>query len=170
MQPAKASPRPPKLSVPGKTETTFQWEPFSRVFGEVAPLSFRTFGEAGMLRKYLSFDADWERYFQFEDQGIFSILTARKGTELAGYVACLVLPHIQHRTHLCCSVNAIFLAPEHRSGTLGIRMLKRAVADMQAKGVHLFHVAAKTEAFGHILARIGFEVEETIYVKYTGEP
>ncbi len=168
MQSAKASPQLPKPSALAKPEISFQWEPFSRVFAEVAPLAFRTYGEAGVLRKYLPFDADWERYFQFEDTGIFSILTARRDGKMVGYVACIVLPHIQVRTELCATVNAIFLAPEQRSGTLGVRMLKRAVADLQAKGVHLFHIAAKEKLFGSILERIGFEVEETIYVKYTG--
>lgn len=134
----------------------------------MAPLAFVTYEEAGTFRGRLDFDPDWERYFSFEDSGIFPFLTARVDGELVGYVACLVLPYIQHRKEPCCSVNAIWLAKKHRAGTVGIRMLKRAVDDLQAKGVRLFRVAAKVEIFGKALERLGFEVEETVYVKLTG--
>lgn len=168
MQSAKASPRPPKASGLAKTDIAFRWEPFSQVFSEVAPLTFRNFNEAGSLKDVLPFDPDWERYFQFEDSRILHVLTARKKGEMVGYVACLVLPHIQHRLEPCCTVNSIYLHPDHRAGTLGIRMLKRAMADLEAKGVKLYHIAARQEAFGHILKRLGFAVEETVYVKYAG--
>lgn len=138
-------------------------------FKDLAPIACRNFAETGVLRDQLPFDADWERYFEFEDRGILSVLTARKGADLIGFVACLALPHIQHRSEICCTVNSIFLAPEHRSGTVGIRMLKQAVADFQKRGVRLFRVPAMKEQFGNILERLGFEVEETVYVKYTGE-
>lgn len=176
MQSAKASPQPPKRSDPVKPKPPdpvkpkppvlrFQWEPFSLVFKEVAPLTVLNYAEAGTFRDQLPFDADWQRYFQFEDAGMLSVLTARIKGELVGYVACLVLPFLQHRTELCCTVNSIWLHEKHRRGMVGIRMLKRAIGDLQGKGVRIFQIAAKQEQFGNILKRLGFLVEETVYMK-----
>jgi hypothetical protein len=80
----------------------------------------------------------------------------------------LVLPHIQHSSVICCTVNTIWLHPNERAGTAGIRMLKRAVGDLQGQGVTLFRVADKggrDGAFGKILTRLGFAAEETVYSK-----
>lgn len=165
---AQASARSASPPVRARPEATFQWEAFSQAFREIAPLTFANWNESGGFEKKLPFDPDWDRYFDFERTGILHVLTARVGGELAGYVACLVLPHIEHSTALCASVKTIFMAKEHRAGTLAIRLLKRALSDLSGKGVTIFTVADKGHrdgAFGEILKRMGFVVDETIYAK-----
>lgn len=127
----------------------------------MAPLTFKNSDEAGL--RGIPLDPDWERYFYFEDMGVLHILTARRGDRLIGWAVLFVWPHIDARTVPFADVKTIWLDKPFREGILGMKLLKRAVDDMEAKGVRMTHVAAKDERFGKVLERLGFEAVETIY-------
>lgn len=165
---AKASPKLPKLWDPARPDLKVQWERFSRIFREIAPLTRVNWDESGMLTDRLDFDPDWDRYLEFERAGILHILTARKSGKLIGYVVALLHPHIEHASVPCATIKTVWLAKEERSGTLGIRLLKQAFRGLENSGARIFMVADKGHkngALGRILRGMGFAKDETIYAK-----
>lgn len=131
------------------------------IFKEVAPLTFENSEEAGLPGT--PYDPDWERLFYFEDMGVLQVITARRGARLIGYVACLVMPHIDARKVPFANVKTIWLDKAFREGPLGIKLLKAAIEGLAAHRIELVHVAAKNERFGKVLERLGFSPIETVY-------
>ena len=99
----------------------------------------------------------------YEDWGVLKVMTARRGPRLIGWVTCFVGPHIDARTVPFADVKTIWLDKQFREGPLGMRLLKRAIEDLEAHGIQLVHVAAKDARFGKVLERLGFGAIETVY-------
>lgn len=165
---ARESPKPLKPSVPAPREPgrlTFKWEQFSRIFREIAPLTFENWAESGLFPDKVKCDPDWRSYFYYEDLGILHILTARADDKLVGYCVCFVEPHRQAQGTPTGTIDTVWLHKDYRPGAHGVRLLKRAFADLEARGVELTLVAAKGEAMGRLLHMLGFTPVETLYGK-----
>lgn len=101
-----------------------RWEPFSEVVSELWPLLKRQDAEVGGAYNPAPLEPDWDRYFEYERAGILKIWTARHDDVLAGYVVCLVVHGLHHRSTLHCYADLFWLAPEWRDGLLGLRLLR----------------------------------------------
>ena len=101
----------------------------------------------------------WEQYRAIAAAGAMRVFTVRDGGRLIGYSVHIVTPSL-HYGVLSAQEDVLYVAPEHRRGSLGRKLVEFADLALQLEGVVVTfrHVKLKPELnFGPLLARIGYE-------------
>jgi len=108
----------------------------------------------------------WDIYLKLEDAGLFRVYTARKGHKLIGYAIYNVMPNMHYIDVLHATQDALYLHPDYRGGSSGIKLIKYADERLARMGVDLVshHVKVKND-FSPILKRLGYSQSEKIYEK-----
>lgn len=147
---------------------TFQIEPLTgRLAGEIETLAQRHIEEVTVALDHKGpLDVNWAMFFVGQEQGRLLVLTARDGSNLAGYAA-VVLNNDQHfKTVLKAQVDNYYLAPEYRAGPVGYEFLK--MIDRAMIGTPALVLATTTKSahdHGTLWRRLGYGPEETRYTK-----
>ena len=89
---------------------------------------------------------------------------ARDEGRLIGYIV-FVLAHLPHyKTVLCADMDLFYLAPDHRQGMAGYRLLKHARAALIEEGVQRIRYRTKAHAsYAPLLERLGATPTELLY-------
>lgn len=91
--------------------------------------------------------------------------SAMDGGEVIGYASAFVCRH-PHYDMVIAHHDTLYLHPEHRAGTAGIRLMKALETEAARRGaVRMLWHAKPGSAFDNILIAKGYHVEETIYCK-----
>lgn len=145
---------------------TFQTEPWSDFEEEGAALCVRHWEEIALNKDAIKLDPDWQRYRRIDAEGLLSVTTAREEGKLVGYQVYIVTPHLHYKSSLTALSDVLYLAPEHRQGTTGIRLMKAAEEALVKRGVQkvVQNVKLKND-WGLILERMGYSPIERIYAK-----
>ena len=113
-------------------------------------------------------EPDADGYRRVEAAGMLRIYTVRKvpSWELIGYELVFVRPNMHYRSSLMASQDVLFLAPEHRKGRLGMKLIDYADSMLRREGVQVVaqHVKA-AHNFGPLLERLGYELQDLIYTR-----
>lgn len=132
---------------------------------EFLPLLREHFKEIAHF-KDIVLDPDFAKYEAMDLTGRLLILTARVEGELVGYAIYFVMPALHYRRSLQAFQDVLYVAPEYRGGLLGMRLLKRSDQELKRMGVEVVRQHMKAaHSFGPLLARLGYELEDLIYVK-----
>ena len=120
-------------------------------------------------------DVDWPRLLMLERAGIYRAITARRAGKLIGYNGYFIQPPIRHKAIPWAMNDTLYVDPDFRSSTIGLRLLKESLALLKAEGIaYVTHgnlwpdnsTSGKARArFDALLVRMGFEPIETVYVK-----
>lgn len=121
--------------VPAKPKPVFAVERFYDVVADIKPLLKRHWEELGRDRDAVPLDFWWEHAAALDTSGILRIMTARLDGELVGYFFTMVSPHLHYKTTLHAVVDMYWLAPEHRCGWTGIKMIRAWEGEMRKLGV-----------------------------------
>lgn len=149
---------------------TFAQEEWPDLKPVIMPLWERHWQEIAGDKDVIPLDPDWDGYDRLHQHGALKIMAAREDGELVGYVFAIVTPHLHYRTTLCSNYDLFWLAPEHRKGWAGYRLLKEAEKMLKACGV--------VKAFGQtkvwhdvtpIYKRMGWKPVETVFAKLLQE-
>lgn len=144
---------------------TVQRERVQNLWGEVMPLLERHWDEIAHF-KDITLDPDVEAYNAAEAVGFYHVFTARADGELIGYVAYFVRPNMHYRNSVQAMEDVLFVLPEHRNATVGLRLLKFALDELAAQGVQaVMHHTKAAHSIAPLLERLGFELVDMIYVK-----
>ncbi len=138
-------------------------------YDEVMPLLEEHWMEVS-FDKEIPLNPDLEKYLLLEEAGHLHCLSCRdeEGT-LVGYVVTFLTPHVHYKDTLYAENDLIYIHPNHRKGTLGIRMLRRFEEIMKERGVDVLHMHVKISIdFGKVLQRLGYHHEENVYRKKIG--
>ncbi len=148
------------------TGLNYQIELFGAAQPDLARLCVRHWEEIALNKGAIALDPDWDRYAQLEALGALVLATARAAGELVGYQIFLVTPHLHYRRSLTALSDVVYLAPEHRLGTAGIRLMRCAEAELKRRGVQrvVQNVKLHTD-WGRVLERMGYAPIERIYSK-----
>lgn len=148
------------------TELIYAIEPFLEAQPEVARLCVRHWEEIALNKGAIALDPDWERYALLDGAGAIVLATARARREMVGYHLFLVSPHLHYRRSLTALSDVVYLAPEHRLGMAGIRLMRCAEAELRRRGVQrvVQNVKLHTD-WGRVLERMGYAPIERIYSK-----
>ena len=84
-QSATASLPHPRPSARARPELTFQWERFSAIAHEAAPLVRRHWAEVALFQDKMTLDPDWDRAIKLDLAGILRIMTVRHEGALVGF-------------------------------------------------------------------------------------
>lgn len=149
---------------------TFQTERLSDVRDEAAPLLRRHWEEIALDREMVLLDPNWDAYARIEAAGLMHITTARdEAGALVGYSAYFVMPNLHYRSLMVAETDIFWLAPEHRRGTAGLRLIRAAEAELKALGVN--KIVSKVKIHfdtGPLFERLGYRAIERIYAKTLG--
>ena len=142
-------------------------ERLSDLWTELMPMFARHFEElSGNLDIPLC--PDQEKYNQIEASGGLKTYVMRDAEGHAiGYSLLFVSYNLHYSQHLMASQDIFWLAPEHRRGGLGARLVRYTDDALRAHGVVCVyqHVKCAHPALGVLLRRQGYKEVETIYSK-----
>lgn len=143
----------------------FQRESIAGLWGELHPLLDAHYHEIS-ADKTIPLCPDTERYDQLDAAGVIHTYTARLEGELIGYAIFFVQPHLHYATTTHALQDVIFIAREHRRGTLGLRLIRYCDRQLQSEGIHVVHHHIKAaHNWGPILERMGYRLQDLIYTR-----
>jgi hypothetical protein len=177
--PDRARPRTPPPLDRVRPKLFFQWEPFSRIAREIAPLFNEHWRELALNQDNIALDPDFDRYLACELAGILHVLCARdsRAGRLVGYVFAMLGPHLHYVSTSWCIMDMYWLRPEYRTGWNGVRMFKafeRGAIERGAKiimGTEKLHFAGKHKHgrnAGSLFTFLGYDPIETVFSKRVG--
>jgi GNAT superfamily N-acetyltransferase len=147
-----------------RAATTFAREGIG-IIEEIGPLMREHWGEVGFYRD-IPIDPDFDKYRYADRAGTLRIFTARSGTELAGYAIYFVGAAIHYRTVKVATQSTLFVMPEYRRGSLGIKFIRHTESELKAEGCQIITQHVKvTRDFGRLLSRDGYELQDYVYTK-----
>lgn len=148
---------------------TFQAERWADIPNELDALFGAHWQEVAHFRDKIPLAPDWNRFFALEEAGRLALVTARKDGELIGYASFLI-GHALHYRHLMEARNhLLYIAPEHRTGLVGYKLLRESVRMLREAGIEHITVGVKPERdYSRLLKRLGFSLREWTYEAYVG--
>jgi len=144
---------------------TFQTESVAAVRRDGWPHLFEVhYEEIAQFKKVQQLDPDWEAYERMEQSGKLWVLTARKGSQLIGYIVMLISTDFHYRKLLKATEDIHFILSEYRKGIVGYKMLARMKQAMKDKGVQLISLRTKANAdHGLLFERLGGQLHDKVY-------
>lgn len=145
---------------------TLQRETLFDIIGEVDDLLRLHYEEVALHKESVPLAPMWERYRQLESIDAFVLYTARSDGELIGYSAFFINRHMHYGDTVMAHNDVIFLHPDHRRGSAGIKLIKFCEQQLRERGVvkATWHVKQEHD-FGAILRRMGYIAEDLIFGK-----
>jgi hypothetical protein len=106
-------------------------------------------------------------YRATEKAGALHIYTLRVDGKLAGYSAYIAGPHLHFRDKIVATQDAFYVAPEHRTSTKPLALLRYAERMLTACGVAMVMQSSnvKRPAFGRLLELSGYAPLELVWSK-----
>ncbi len=146
----------------------FQHETLFDVIEEVQPLLERHFAELARNQDRITLNPDWARYAATEQNKALLVFTARDKGELVGYAAFIVGSHLHYRDLTVASNDVLWLAPAHRVGRTGVRLI-RFCEQMLTEQLPPHHCIAwhakENTALASMLGRMGYGVQDILFTK-----
>lgn len=111
-------------------------------------------------------DVDHDRYLLADDLGILRVFTVRDAGRLVGYACFCVGFSLRHKTSYQATQDSLYLAPEYRKGTLGIRFIRFIEEALRKDGVQVIRQHAHPETvLDRMLPRMGYVHAHNEYEK-----
>lgn len=140
-------------------------EPIQTLWTEIVPLLYAHWREIATWQD-IELNPDLDSYEALEEAGMLRVYTAREDGKLVGYAAFFVRTNMHYSDSLQAQQDVLFLAPSHRKGTTGIRLIQRAEEELAKEGVQVvYHHVKVAHDFGPVLERKGYKLVEKIYAK-----
>jgi len=119
--------------------------------------------ELTMDKDVIKLEPDWPRYNKLNNENKLLIVCAFDGLELVGYSVFFLDEHIHYKNNIFARNDVLFLAPDHRQGMTGIKLIKYSEMVLQTMNVSkiIWHVKYSKD-FRKILHRLGYQDEEVI--------
>lgn len=145
---------------------TFQREQVLDVADEIEDLLRMHYEEVALHKEAIPLDPDWPRYVSLEEVGQLAVYTARDDGRLVGYSVFFLYQHIHYKQTRIASNDVLFLHPDYRKGTCGIKLIKHSEQQLKSLGVNkvTWHIKFNKD-FRPILHRMGYCDEEVIVGK-----
>ena len=120
--------------------------------------------EIALNKALMVYAPDIERYARLEELGVLLTLGVFKGDEMVGYSVNVITPHLHYRDLMTCHNDMIFIAPAHRRGSLGVRLIKATREAVKARGVQmmLWHAKENTP-LAKLLPALGCRVQDILF-------
>jgi predicted GNAT superfamily acetyltransferase len=117
-------------------------------------------------KELMVLDPHREGYAALDNAGAMIILAAYAGEELIGYSANILGPNLHYASVMMCQNDVLFIHPEHRGTSIGIRLIQQTEDLARLKGCNLmlWHAKPRT-ALDAILPRLGCRVQDVIWSK-----
>ena len=145
---------------------SFYNESFDDVKQDIISLIKLHYDEIALDKEHIPLDPDWEKYKQLYDAKRLLIITARDDSKLVGYSIFFVSNHPHYKSSVYANNDLLFLHPDYRKGSLGIKLIKVSEKILKEIGVVkiLWHIKFNKD-FRVLLHRMGYIDEDVILGK-----
>ena len=148
---------------------TYQVEPWSRVWPELQPHWDAHWQEVALNRDTIKLNIDWDAYAAYDASGALHVMVVRKDGAVIGYHLSIVRPHLHYKDSLNAFTDVYYIAPEHRKGTVGVKLFLEVEKSLKARGVEKMFTGTKLSLDrGRIFERLGWTETERLYTKFIG--
>lgn len=139
---------------------------FIDVFDDLAALLTKNHEETSSHHG-LPLDINVDAFKLADANGILRCFCAYVDDRIVGYAAFLVSEHWHHKGVLYAMQDVIFVDREHRTSLAGIALLRASEDALREEGVTMIvhHQKNKLPALGKLLQFMGYEPEETTWMK-----
>jgi len=119
--------------------------------------------ELTLDKNVIKLDPDWHRYQTLLKENKLCIVVARDDDLLVGYSVFFLDWHIHYKNNMFARNDVLFLAPSHRQGMTGIKLIKYSEMVLEALNVSkiTWHIKYSKD-FRKILHRLGYQDEEVV--------
>jgi GNAT superfamily N-acetyltransferase len=146
----------------------FATETLRGTIEEAAPLLERNWAESADDRDQTPLLPDWDRYAALERAGALHVTTARVDGALVGFAAFVLGNSLHSRGLRLATCDTVWLAPEHRKGRAGMRLIRAAEVALAELGVGKAVMSVKPNGVGALLRRLGYSPVEQVFVRRLG--
>lgn len=149
---------------------TYQVEDWDRVVEELRPLFTVHHAEIGLYQSRMPLSPQWWEYARLARLGQMLAVTARLGGTPIGYCILIVGVGMHYSTTLTARMDAIWVDPHYRTGSVGRRLLDATKAELERRGVRLWWMGSKDhKPIEALYRRMGFEKQESFYSLWLGD-
>ena len=137
-----------------------------QLWDELNPLLLEHWQEVAQF-KDIPLAPDIQKYNALDVAGVLKLYTVRVSGALVGYAIFVVGQSLHYVTSKVAQCDVIFLKPEYRRGSLGVRRIAHTEGDLKAQGVDVLRHHAKIEhpVLGRLLDARGYIREDIIYAR-----
>lgn len=144
---------------------SIQRETVAAVWGEIQSLLDEHWREIAHFED-IPLDPRKEMYDELEARGALRVFTVRDEGTLVGYSVNVVANDIHYARSKQSKQDVLFLLPAYRNQRTGINLINFVDSDLQRDAVQCSYQHVKmSHDFGPLLAMLGYEPVETIWVK-----
>jgi GNAT superfamily N-acetyltransferase len=145
----------------------YQHENYGNVREEIKPLIIKHWEEIALNQDIIELNPDWDAYGELDRSGLLRVFTVRNKEEsLVGYFVVIVSRSLHYKDHVFANNDIIFVLPEYRKGTTGIKLIDFAERELEAEGIRALNINTKDhQSFDAILQRRGYQMIERVYSK-----
>jgi len=118
------------------------------------------------VTKEFPFDPDWDAYDRMAASGFLRTITVRNDSELIGYIAFFIQPHLHYKSCKVAYEDVYYLKPEYRKGRIGIKMFQYAESALKRIGVNRIIVHTKIHLDNsRLLEYLGYNWTDKVFSK-----
>lgn len=148
---------------------TYQVEPWATFAPEAAPLFEQHWKEIALDQDVIPLRVDAAGYETLDAAGMLHVVTVREAGVLVGYWVGFVKGHLHYRDTLHAHMDVVWLAPAHRKGLAGYRLLQTVERTLRALGVVKIVMGCKLHHdLSRLYARLGYTEIERTWSKVVG--
>lgn len=141
---------------------------FEEVIDKLIPLTQKHWDEIGHPGTDFKLKLDMRQYTAYNREGLYRVFTVfdTDKDQYVGYLGCLIHPLPHSENIIAAITDAIFLLPEYRKGTLGIRLVKYAEKALKDLGVHVLELGTNARYdLSSFCKRLGYTASSITYTK-----
>jgi len=143
---------------------TFQVDTLYPFVHEAMDLFNKHYTEIAERTDVIKLDPDLDSYERLLALKMLEVHTIRDDNKLIGYSLWFVTNHIHYKKSVTASSDVLFIAPEYRKGSTGIKFIKWSVEKIKERNPQriMFHVKDSVD-YSPIIKRMGANFFESIY-------
>ncbi len=107
-----------------------------------------------------------DAYRALENTQSLLALVAYRGEEVIGYSISFIGPHLHYSGLRYAQNDALYVAPAHRGGRLGLNLIRKTEALAKARGARMMLWHAKLDTtLEKLMPRLGYGVQDIVFSK-----
>jgi len=136
------------------------------VRGRIDSLLVAHWKEIAKFKDSIPLSIAWNAYYEAERSGALITIVAEESGIIIGYNVYLLRLMIHNTPAVMSSNDIIYIDPEHRHGTLAMRMIKMGEKESSLRGASVITMHVKKDHdFSPLLIKLGYEQTESLFCK-----
>lgn len=130
------------------------------------------FNEVSSSKDDFEFNFNWRIWFDMDRAGFLHIYGVFDGKNLVGYAPVMKVPNLINAHVRTCIVQSIYIDPQYRKGTAGIKLIRSAEKLARALDAEELKVSisknsksSKGKPLSGLFTNLGYKFREVVYSK-----